>query len=337
MGQEKINLYFRPVKLLGPQINHFLCIMKDNPRIIFMGTPDFAVPSLDILVSNGYNVVAVITATDKKGGRGGKRLIESAVKKYAVTKNIPVLQPSNLKAAAFIEELESYKADLQIVVAFRMLPEVVWAMPKLGTFNLHGSLLPKYRGAAPINWAIIRGDQTTGVTSFFIQKEIDTGDVILQEKLPIGPNESAGGLHDRMMCLGAHTVLKTVELIAAGKATTHKQDDQAATSAPKLFKENCQINFDQSSQKVHDFIRGLSPYPGAWGSMEGQAWKILKAEMEVKDHNLAVGTLVRAGKSLQVATQDGFIHILELQVPGKKRMATQDFLNGWSAEGGLFS
>lgn len=295
-----------------------------------MGTPDFAVPSLDILIENNYNVVAVITATDKKGGRGGKKLIESAVKKYAVSKNIPVLQPPNLKNEAFIEHLRSYQADLQIVVAFRMLPEVVWAMPTLGTFNLHGSLLPKYRGAAPINWAIIKGEKKTGVTTFFIQKEIDTGDIIMQKQLPIGPNETAGGLHDRMMCLGANTILETVKLIGQADLKPSLQDHQAATPAPKLFKENCLINFNQPTQTVYNFIRGLSPYPAAWGNLNDEAWKILNANMELKNHEFTPGTLHTDGKKhLKVATNDGFIHILKLQVPGKRRMDVLDFLNGW--------
>lgn len=304
--------------------------MKKNPRIIFMGTPDFAVPSLDILVENNYNVVAVITATDKRGGRGGKKLIESAVKKYAISKNIPVLQPSNLKNEGFIKELRSYQADLQIVVAFRMLPEVVWAMPPLGTFNLHGSLLPKYRGAAPINWAIMKGEKQTGVTTFFIEKEIDTGTIILQKHLPIGPNESAGALHDRMMCLGANTVLETVKLIEQGDLQPNLQDHQAATPAPKLFKDNCQINFNQTTQVIYDFIRGLSPYPAAWAYLSGETWKILATKMEFEAHKHQPGSLHTDGrKFLKVATTDGFVSILKLQVPGKRRMDVLDFLNGW--------
>lgn len=295
-----------------------------------MGTPDFAVPSLDVLVEQGYEVVAVITATDKMGGRGGKKLIESAVKKYAVSKNIPVLQPPNLKSPTFIEELRSYRADLQIVVAFRMLPEVVWAMPTMGTFNLHGSLLPKYRGAAPINWAVIKGEKETGVTTFFIQKEIDTGDILLQEHLPIGPNETAGGLHDRMMCLGANTVLKTVQLISEGKVKAQLQNHNEATPAPKLNKENCQINFNQPTQTVHNFIRGLSPYPAAWADIDGQSWKILSSEIEQAEHDHVPGTLVTDDPTkLKIATLDGYINVLQLQVPGKRRMNVGDFLNGW--------
>ena len=247
-----------------------------QPRIIFMGTPDFAVASLDALVKAGHNVVAVVTATDKMGGRGGKQLLESAVKKYAVANKLPVLQPGNLKAPDFIANLASYQADLQVVVAFRMLPKLVWAMPPLGTFNLHGSLLPKYRGAAPINWAVIHGDTETGVTTFFIQEEIDTGDLIFQEKMSIGKDESVGEVHDRMMVLGAQTVVKTVEAIASGNMTTQPQDHQQASPAPKLTAENTRIDFDQPAKTVHDFIRGLNPYPTAWTSLANEKWKILK-------------------------------------------------------------
>ncbi len=301
-----------------------------QPRIIFMGTPDFAVSSLDALVQVGHNVVAVITATDKMGGRGGKQLLESAVKKYAVAKNIPVLQPKNLKAPEFLASLASYQADLQVVVAFRMLPKTVWAMPALGTFNLHGSLLPKYRGAAPINWAVINGDAETGVTTFFIQEEIDTGDLIFQEKMSIGKDESVGDVHDRMMLLGANTVVKTVEAIAGGKIDPKQQDHQQASPAPKLTAENTRINFAQPVTKVHDFIRGLNPYPTAWTTLEDKKWKILKTIPHQENHNLKAGTIVTDGKNdFKIATMDGFLEVLELQVPGKRRMNTKDFLNGW--------
>lgn len=304
-----------------------------RPRIVFMGTPDFAVPSLDILVQAGYDVVAVITATDKLGGRGGKQLLESAVKKYAVAQQIPVLQPKNLKAPAFIETLARYQADLQVVVAFRMLPKVVWDMPSLGTFNLHGSLLPKYRGAAPINWAVIRGESETGVTTFFIQEKIDTGDLIFQETMPIGENETVGEVHDRMMTLGAETVLKTVKAIADDAVTTKVQNHQEATSAPKLKAENTKINFDQPTRKVHDFIRGLNPYPAAWTTLDGKKWKILLTKAIFEDHDLKPGTIVSDGKTdFKIATADGLLEVLELQVPGKRRMKTQDFLNGWRNE-----
>lgn len=306
-----------------------------QPRIIFMGTPEFAVSSLDLLVQNGHQVVAVITATDKWGGRGGKQLLESAVKKYAVKHGIPVLQPKNLKAPEFLEELASYEADLQVVVAFRMLPEAVWKMPKLGTFNLHGSLLPKYRGAAPINWAVINGDTETGVTTFFIQQAIDTGDLLFQERMPIGPDETVGEVHDRMMELGAQTVLKTVEAIAAGEVTAQPQDHSLASPAPKLNADNTRINFDQPAQQVHNFIRGLNPYPAAWTTLNGKKWKILRTRPYVAEHELEPGTVKTDGKnSFEIATQDGFLEVLELQVPGKRRMNVRNFLNGWRMEDG---
>ena len=299
-------------------------------RIIFMGTPDFAVPSLRILVESGYELVAVITATDKYGGRGGKKLLQSAVKRYAVEQNIPVLQPKNLKAKAFVEELASYQADLQIVVAFRMLPEVVWNMPRLGTFNLHGSLLPKYRGAAPINWAVINGEEETGVTTFFIQHEIDTGNVIMQTTMPIGPEDTAGDVHDQMMELGAETVLKTVQAIETGPVDAAVQDHEQATPAPKLKAENTKIDFTQSAVTVHNFIRGLSPFPGAWTNYGEEKWKILRATYLEESHELAHGTVVSDQKStFNIAVADGFIAVQELQVPGKRRMPLQDFLNGY--------
>lgn len=318
-------------------------------RIIFMGTPEFAVPSLKILIDNGYNVVAVVTATDKTGGRGGKKLIESAVKKFAVSQNIPVLQPTNLKSPSFLEELASFRADLQIVVAFRMLPVAVWDMPTLGTFNLHGSLLPKYRGAAPINWAIINGESETGATTFFIRHEIDTGDVLFQEKMPIGENDTAGDVHDKMMEMGAGLVLKTVKAIEKGDYVLQKQDESLVCKAPKIFNETCEINFFQPSKKVHDFIRGLSPYPGAWTLIDGhailengEAWeqiswekikgesmKIFKTEKLINPHKYQPGQLLTDGKKkLFIACQDGYIEVLELQLRGRKRMSSADFLNG---------
>ncbi|WP_020534276.1 methionyl-tRNA formyltransferase [Lewinella cohaerens] len=304
-----------------------------QPRIIFMGTPDFAVSSLDALIEAGHNVVAVITATDKMGGRGGKKLLESAVKKYAVAKEIPVLQPKNLKSPDFLAALANYQADLQVVVAFRMLPKAVWAMPRLGTFNLHGSLLPKYRGAAPINWAVINGETETGVTTFFIQEEIDTGDLIFQEKMTIGENESVGDVHDRMMVLGAQTVVKTVDAIAKGEIDAQQQDHQQASPAPKLTAENTRIDFNQPVKKVHDFIRGLNPYPTAWTTLEDKKWKILKTIPHQEAHQLEAGTIITDGKTdFKIATSDGFLEVLELQVPGKRRMNTRDFLNGWRAD-----
>ncbi len=302
-------------------------------RIVFMGTPEFAVPSLDILVKNGYDVVGVVTATDKWGGRGGKQLIESAVKKYAVEHGIKVLQPEKLKNPAFLEELRSLQADLQIVVAFRMLPEVVWAMPPKGTFNLHGSLLPKYRGAAPINWAIINGESETGVTTFFLQHEIDTGDVILQAKMPIDKNETAGEVHDRMMLLGAATVLQTVQMIEKGNIILQQQSDVEATHAPKIFHETCEINFNQPTQQVHNFIRGLSPYPAAWTTLDGLELKILKTTQEIAAHHFEPGKFVSDNKkSLKISTLDGFVQVHELQLQGRKRMDAVAFLNGYTFE-----
>lgn len=299
-------------------------------RIVFMGTPEFAVPSLRTLVEAGYSVVGVITATDKYGGRGGKQLLQSAVKRYAVREDIPVLQPKNLKDPAFQAELRALKADLQIVVAFRMLPEAVWAMPPLGTFNLHGSLLPQYRGAAPINWAVINGDAETGVTTFLLRQEIDTGAVLLQRSLPIGPEETAGEVHDRMMALGAETVLDTVRLIESGEARPQPQNDSAATAAPKIFHETGRIDWVQRLDAVHDFVRGLSPYPTAWTTLEDQQLKIFRGRREPVAHSLEPGTLITDGKSvMKVACADGFLHLLDLQLQGRKRMATADFLNGY--------
>lgn len=318
-------------------------------RILFMGTPDFAVPSLEILLDNGYEVVAVVTATDKLGGRGGKQLLESPIKKFAISRGLPVLQPEKLRSPEFLEALRSYNADLQIVVAFRMLPAAVWGMPRIGTFNLHGSLLPKYRGAAPINWAIINGEQETGVTTFFLQHEIDTGDLLFQAKMPIGEDETAGDVHDRMMVLGAELVLKTVKAIEKGSYQPMKQDDSLACHAPKLFHETCGIDFGKTTQQVHDFIRGLSPFPGAWTMvqsplylLDGSPWnpenwqaiqgvelKILKTQKEAIGHEFTPGHFVTDGKKqLKISTGDGFVQLLELQLQGRKRMAVVDFLNG---------
>lgn len=299
-------------------------------RIIFMGTPGFAVPALDILVQNGYNIVGVITATDKLGGRGNKQVLESEVKTYAKSKGLPILQPSNLKSPAFLAELAALKADLQIVVAFRMLPVAVWDMPPLGTFNLHGSLLPKYRGAAPINWAVIKGEQETGVSTFFLQHEIDTGNLLFQSQLPIGENETAGELHDRMMTLGADLVLKTVKAIENKDYTPTKQDDSLATHAPKLFHDTCQIDFNQPTLAVHNFIRGLSPYPTAWTMLDGSKLKIFRSLKVIETHSFEPGTFhTDQKKFLKIATTDGFILVEEMQLQGKKRMKVKDFLNGY--------
>ncbi|MEZ5044419.1 MAG: methionyl-tRNA formyltransferase [Saprospiraceae bacterium] len=301
-------------------------------KIVFMGTPEFAVPSLEILLANGYEVVGVVTATDKYGGRGNKVLLESAVKKFAREKGLPILQPTKLKDPNFLADLAALGADLQVVVAFRMLPEVVWDMPRLGTFNLHGSLLPKYRGAAPINWAVIQGERETGVTTFFIQHQIDTGDIIFQEKMSIGENETAGEVHDRMMLLGAQTVLKTVQAIEKGGIKLQVQNDEMATKAPKLNHETCEIDFNQPSEVVHNFIRGLSPYPAAWTTLEGMQLKILSCEKVAPDDLplSTAGTFSSDQKNyISIATLDGKINILELQLQGRKRMKVKDFLNGF--------
>jgi methionyl-tRNA formyltransferase len=312
-------------------------------RVVFMGTPDFAVASLDHLVKGGIEVVAVITAPDKPVGRGQK-MSESAVKKYAVAHDIPVLQPEKLKNGAFIEELKSFNADLQVVVAFRMLPEVVWAMPRLGTINLHGSLLPQYRGAAPINWAIINGEQKTGVTTFFIEKEIDTGQIIFKEEIEIGESEDAGSLHDRMMEIGGIALLKTVNAIKEGSYTQTPQDFSSdLKAAPKIFKETCKIDWTQSTSTIFDFIRGLSPYPSAWTLMGNKQLKIFKTakclEAEItedfKEYDFADESLKMFSdgkKALIAKTGDGCLSILELQLEGKKRMGVEEFLRGYRFE-----
>jgi len=298
-------------------------------KIIFMGTPEFAVPSLDILIQNNYQVVAVVTSSDSYGGRGGKQLIESAVKKYAVAHHIPVLQPTNLKSAEFIQALKSYQADIQIVVAFRMLPEVVWNMPPMGTFNLHGSLLPKYRGAAPINHAIIEGETETGVTSFKLKHEIDTGDLLLRKKVPIYEDDDAGTLHDRMMNTGADVVLETVQLIESGKYTFIKQDDTESTKAPKIFHDTCKIDFNKPVTQVYNFIRGLSPYPGAWCIIDEKEVKILKIKQRRASDEMESGAIITDHKkSLEIKSLDGYIQIISLKPQGKKDMSINDFLNG---------
>jgi methionyl-tRNA formyltransferase len=306
-----------------------------------MGTPDFAVPSLDILVKNGYDIAAVITATDKMGGRGGKQVLQSAVKKYAVDNNLRVLQPEKLKNPEFIDILRGINADLFIVVAFRMLPEIVWTMPPLGTFNLHGSLLPKYRGAAPLNWAVINGEKETGVTTFFLKHEIDTGDVIFRASLPIGEDESVGEVHDRMMELGAKTVLETVQAIENKAVVPLPQLDIAATHAPKIFQETCAIDFNKTTAEIHNFIRGLSPFPTAWTSLDGLKLKIYKAAKEENAENvppqyksdfgaIQTGKFFTDGKNyLKITTQDGCINLLDVQLEGRKRMGVKDFLNGY--------
>jgi methionyl-tRNA formyltransferase len=299
-------------------------------KIVFMGTPEFAVASLNILIENNFDVVGVVTATDKLGGRGNKQLIESAVKQYAVQKNIPILQPEKLKNPDFIEILRGWHADLFVVVAFRMLPEIIWTMPRLGTMNLHGSLLPRYRGAAPINWAVINGEKETGVTTFFLKHEIDTGDVLLTDRFQIGDDETAGEVHDKMMQIGAKTLLKSVEMIEKGNYILKPQEDTEATHAPKIFTETCEINFNQTTQKVHNFIRGLSPYPTAWTTLDGLKLKVYKSQKEMTPPQYLEGKFISDNKNfIKIATQDGFIHLLDLQLEGRKRMDVKSFLNGY--------
>ena len=309
--------------------------MKKILRIIFMGTPDFAVTSLKILVENGYNIVGVITAPDKPAGRGQK-IHESAVKKYAVAQNLTVLQPINLKCADNVQEIKDLNANLQIVVAFRMLPEVIWSMPELGTFNLHASLLPQYRGAAPINWAIINGEKETGVTTFFLQHKIDTGDIIAQEKVSIGENETAGELHDKLMDIGSKLVLKTVQQIENRTVTTQPQkENQELKEAFKIFKPFCKIDWSKPINEIHNHIRGLSPYPTAWTTFKeietGKtvSCKIFRTVIEKADHQLATGSITSTKTELKIAVNGGFIHILEIQLEGKKRMETSALLNGF--------
>ena len=298
-------------------------------KIVFMGTPDFAVASLDALVKAEFDIVAVITAPDKPAGRGQK-LNESAVKKYAVEKGIPVLQPEKLKNPEFLETLKSYEADLQVVVAFRMLPEVVWNMPPKGTINLHGSLLPQYRGAAPINHAIINGEQESGVTTFFLTHEIDTGDIILSDSTPIADDDTAGELHDKLMMIGANLLVKTVKAIEAGNFTEQPQPQtDVLKHAPKIFKDDCKIDWNNSAKQVHNLIRGLSPYPTAFTILNDKVLKIFKAEIEDKEPGIAAGGFLTDGKTfLKFATKDGFIKILDIQYEGKKRMLIEDFLRG---------
>jgi methionyl-tRNA formyltransferase len=316
---------------------------KESLRIIYMGTPEFAVEPLKKLVENNYNVVAVVTMPDKPAGRGHK-IQYSAVKEYALSQNLPILQPTNLKDEEFILELASFKADLQIVVAFRMLPEVVWDMPEMGTFNLHASLLPQYRGAAPINWSIINGDVQTGVTTFFQQHEIDTGHVLLQRTIEIGADDNVGDVHDRLMCLGADTVIDTVNIILDGQENPIPQNQlieaekMILKAAPKIFKETCQINWDQSVQAVHNFIRGLSPYPAAWSTLvdqqgEKRVVKIFQSRMVERMHDLAIGSILQEEKDeLLVAVQGGFIAIEVMQLPGKKRLPIADLLRGFAID-----
>lgn len=301
-------------------------------RIVFMGTPDFAVGILDMLVKKGYNIVGVITAPDRPAGRG-RKLNESAVKMYATAHNIEVLQPTNLKDKGFLNALTLWNANLQIVVAFRMLPKVVWAMPKYGTFNLHASLLPQYRGAAPINWAIINGETKTGVTTFFIDEKIDTGAIILQEETSIDKTDTAEDLHDKLMHLGAKTVIKTLERIQNGiHETLQQHTTDHLRVAHKIQRETCKIDWGKPMEAIYNFIRGLSPYPAAWTTLQNDGQeiitKIYKTTMEENEHGLGTGTLVYSKKELKVAVDGGFLNLEEIQLQGKKRMPVKDVLNG---------
>ena len=313
---------------------------KKDLRIVYMGTPEFAVESLKRLVEGGYNIVGVITMPDKPIGRHGSVLQASPVKQYAVAQGLKVLHPEKLKDEAFLEELRSLQADLQIVVAFRMLPEVVWAMPPMGTFNLHAALLPQYRGAAPINWAVINGDTETGITTFFLKHEIDTGDIIQQVRVPIADTDNVEIVYDKLMMLGGDLVLETVDAILARTVKPIPQDEliQIETElrpAPKIFKETCRIDWNKSVKQIYDFVRGLSPYPAAWTELcttEGkpQVLKIYETEKQFKEHNLPIGTIDSDEKTyFRVAVKDGFVNIRSLQLAGKKRMEVGDFLRGF--------
>lgn len=310
---------------------------KKDLRIVYMGTPEFAEFTLRRLVEEGFNIVGVVTMPDKPMGRHGSVLQSSPVKKYAVEQGIPVLQPEKLKDPAFLEQLSALKADLQIVVAFRMLPEVVWNMPRLGTFNLHASLLPQYRGAAPINWAVINGDKETGVTTFFLKHEIDTGDIIYQERIPILPSDNAGTMHDKLMELGAALTVKTLLDIIGGNIKTVRQDNIPSESlrpAPKIFKDTCRIDWNQPAQRVRDFIRGLSPYPAAWTVLRNsdgreQDFKIFDTEIAEGESFGAPGSVRCDGKRIiEVSTAQGVLRLLEVQAAGKKRMPVSSFLCG---------
>ena len=299
-----------------------------------MGTPDFAVATLKTLVENNYNIVGVITAPDKPAGRG-RQLHESAVKKYARSQELTILQPTNLKNEAFLDILKALEANLQIVVAFRMLPKVVWQMPKYGTFNLHASLLPNYRGAAPINWAIINGEEKTGVSTFFIDEKIDTGAMILQQTINIEPDENAGALHDKLMAIGSELVLKTVNIIANGAVETIPQKEtKNIKTAYKLNKDNCKINWHDSINHIYNHIRGLSPYPAAWCTLINNEdtldIKLYNVEMEVLEHDLKIGSIISTKKELKVAVTNGYIIIKEIKLPGKRAMDVKSLLNGYT-------
>lgn len=303
---------------------------KEDLRIVFLGTPEFAVESLSRLVDGGYNVVGVVTMPDKPAGRGHK-MYESPVKLYAKAHGLHLMQPEKLKDESFIAELKSLRSNLFIVIAFRMLPEVVWTMPELGTFNLHASLLPKYRGAAPINWAVINGDTETGVTTFFLKHEIDTGDILRQERIEICPEDNVGSVHDKLMLLGADLTIDTVEHIIKGDLTPVAQDSllkgAEPTPAPKIFRETCRIDWTKPAVEIHNLVRGLSPYPAAWTEIDGDTFKIYATRLTDVAAS-SIGEIVIEGKKMFIGTCDNLLEILELQPSGKKRMKAVDFING---------
>jgi len=313
--------------------------MNNSPRIVFMGTPEFAVESLRKLVENDYRIVGVVTTPDKPMGKHHSVLQVSPVKEYALSQNIPLLQPEKLKDSVFLEQLSAWNADLQIVVAFRMLPEAVWNMPRLGTFNLHASLLPQYRGAAPVQWAIINGEKETGVTTFFLTHSIDTGKIIARERIPIGPTDTAGIVHDRLMRLGAQLVIKTVDTISTGQVNLIEQEtlvvnESDLKSAPKIFNETCEIDWNKTTEEVYNFIRGLSPYPAAWTTLQTNNGEpihcqIFESEKIIQAHQLSPGSIDSIDKKcLKIATSDGFIQVKSIRPAGKRRMSIEDFLRG---------
>lgn len=295
-----------------------------------MGTPDFAVPSLQFLLEAGYPIAGVITAPDRLGGRGMKQVITSPVKKFALSRRLNVLQPTNLRSTSFQDALKALQADLQVVVAFRMLPESVWSMPVLGTMNLHGSLLPAYRGAAPIHWAVINGEKKTGVTTFMLQHQIDTGDIMLQREIPITDEDDTGALHDRMMFIGAGLVVSSLDLIANGQVILKKQNESTVSHAPKIHHNDGHIDWALPVQRVYNLIRGMSPFPGAWTVLDGKECKILKARIHSSTQNHPIGQLYQREKSLLVQANEGEIEILEIQMAGKRRMTAIDFMNGYA-------
>ncbi len=306
-----------------------MAVIKRHLRIVFMGTPGFAVASLQFLMEAGYPIVGVVTAPDKPGGRGMKQMISSPVKQFAIAHAFTLLQPANLKSKVFVTELKALRADLQIVVAFRMLPEVIWGMPPKGTMNLHGSLLPAYRGAAPIHWAVIRGEKITGVTTFLLQHQIDTGQILLQREIPILHEDDTGTVHDRMMMIGAGLVVASADLISLGHYQLHDQEESKASHAPKIHHDDGQIRWGSTALDIYNLIRGMSPYPGAWALLDGVECKIWKTNIFSSEHHQQPGSMNVKGKSLIVQATDGELELLEVQMAGKKRMSARDFINGY--------